>query len=108
MAAPGRATRCEQRRILRGNQAAAAAVGTGVTGTIHAALLREHGWVVSHLVRRDSANVKPKSVEIDLLDLRKGHERHSDRRYECHLAATLPPDASFVLVRFASISWMRC
>jgi len=32
VAAPGRATRCEQRRILRGNQAAAAAVGTGVTG----------------------------------------------------------------------------
>jgi hypothetical protein len=47
-------------------------------------------------------------VEIDLLDLPKGHESHSDRSYECHLAETLPPDASFVLVRFASISWMRC
>ncbi|MGA2803186.1 MAG: hypothetical protein ABSF89_02175 [Acidimicrobiales bacterium] len=49
----------------------AAVVGTGVIGTIYASILQEQGWSVDHLVRRSAIHIRPRSVEVDLLDLRK-------------------------------------
>jgi ketopantoate reductase len=75
-----------------------AVVGTGVIGTIYAALLREQGCAVTHLVRPGTAAARPSSVEVDWLDLRRGRKRHSHQIYEYTLAEALPPDVLFVLV----------
>lgn len=76
----------------------AAVVGTGVIGTIYASLLHEQGWSVDHLVRRSATQTKPKSVEVDLWDLRKGHARRGRRSYDFSLVEAFPGDAEMVLV----------
>jgi ketopantoate reductase len=76
----------------------AVVVGTGVIGTIYAAILREQGWNISHLVRQGTVSAKPSLVYLDLLDLRKGCKRHSKRSYEYHLVETVPDDAEVVLI----------
>ena len=76
----------------------AVVVGSGVIGTIYGSVLREQGWHVHHLVRQGTLGPESRSVDLDLLDLRKGHQRRSTRSYEYSLVETFPPDASLVLV----------
>jgi len=76
----------------------AAVVGTGVIGTIYASILLEQGWSVDHLVRQSPSHTRPERVNVDLWDLRKGHERRSRRSYEYTFVEALPAEAELVLV----------
>ncbi len=82
----------------QGRQPPVAVVGTGVIGTIYAALLREQGCAVTHLVRPGTATARDSLLEVDWLDLRRGRRRHRRQLYHYNVVEALPPDIAFVLV----------
>lgn len=73
-------------------------VGNGVIGTIYGWALTEAGIEVSHLTRTGRAASLQPSVELDLLDERKGHRRHRQIHYTLLTVEQVTPADGYELV----------
>ena len=73
-------------------------VGAGIIGSIYGWALAESGHHVVHLVRSGRAAALGDGVKLDVLDRRKGHNRHFYGLYKLVAAQALSSTDTFDLV----------
>jgi len=74
-------------------------IGTGVVGTIYGWALSKAGIDVTHVVRKEGL---PVTDNLDLLDLRAGHPKHSRVTYAPKTVGQISPSDGFDLVIVAT------
>jgi ketopantoate reductase len=73
-------------------------VGAGIIGSIFGWAMSNAGYAVTHFVRPGKSRLLKNGMPIDLLDNRKGHDKHYIGQYTIRVTETLSYSDSFELV----------
>ncbi len=73
-------------------------VGAGIIGTIFGWALAEAGHEVTHLVRPGKAGKYQDGFEIDMYDVRKGHQKNFTGHHTINVTETVRPEDNYELV----------